>query len=667
MKAQCVAVLVVVFLAGCVPSLHRLYDEQTLVFEPGLLGRWTQGEDIWTNVLTFERGEDKSFRLTIVDKDDKLGQFVVHLVRLNGRLFMDVFPGEMADETVHDLYKRHLIPGHLFWKVDSLEPRLRLRAVNPDAVSRMVKENPTCTQLEILDETGQWVLTADTRRLQEFVVRLADANDGFGPAEEFTRLAPLCSAKAVEFDKALVGEWSDSEWTLTSTANNGSYDLTQSDAFGRKNYRATLTRLEQFRFWAVFRGAVEPVDGDNVRMPDMLVWIEQTQPVLRLRATTAEEMLQIASLKGRTLRQRLEQLPAIDLRGRGSAGGTGQIRHGALEATYSVEPMPQYDALFTRDTGWTGADGAYSVAMSDTVTLWLYMDTWIGRIINQRHEDAAMVSNTIALQTGKNPSSASVSFFWQMTEDGRPTAFIKPAEGVGEFWIFHSVVTDGQLYLFLKQIIEGGRYIATWLGKVENPQDEPPHWRVKQYRVPFGRYSMKGDLSFGSAVMRDGDLVYVYGYAEQADTRQMTVSRATADHMADFNEWRFWTGTDWVADANQSAGLFQGLACEYSVSFQPALKKYVVVYTDGGMSADIVMRVSDTPVGPWSEPCVLYTCPEPRWHKTYFCYAGKGHPEISGPDELIVTYVCNSSDFARMAGDARIYRPRFLKMRFSTP
>ncbi|MBN2182579.1 MAG: hypothetical protein JW715_11760 [Sedimentisphaerales bacterium] len=77
-----------------------------------------------------------------------------------------------------------------------------------------------------------------------------------------------------------------------------------------------------------------------------------------------------------------------------------------------------------------------------------------------------------------------------------------------------------------------------------------------------------------------------------------------------------------------------------------------------------MMRLSPAPTGPWSRAYRIYECPEVKWHKTYFCYAAKAHPEISAKDELIITYVCNSTDFWQMASDARISRPRFLKIKF---
>jgi hypothetical protein len=353
----------------------------------------------------------------------------------------------------------------------------------------------------------------------------------------------------------------------------------------------------------------------------------------------------------------------------------GQGKTNAAGLKYSVETIPQYDALFTREKGWTGADGAYSLPLSDTVTLWLYGDTWIGNVVKGRHKDATMVSNTIALQSGKDPSTATVKFFWQTAKDGKPAAFITPADGVGDLWVSHGIIADGKLYLFLPQIVKTGensvfgfRQAGTILAQIDNPLDEPLNWRVKQYKVPFCRYSKNGDLYFGTAIMKDGHFVYIYGCDEDwkkgKGGRSMIVARVAPDKIADFENWRFWNGDNWVADVNEAAGLFDAAGAESSVSYQPSIRKYVTIYTEYGMSANIMMRISDTLIGPWSKPYKVYQCPECKWNKTYFCYAAKGHPELSKPDELIITYACNSTDFGKMAQDARIYHPRFIRLKF---
>jgi len=342
---------------------------------------------------------------------------------------------------------------------------------------------------------------------------------------------------------------------------------------------------------------------------------------------------------------------------------------------YSTTPLREYNSRFNNQKGWTGADAVYSVALAEDLTLWLYGDTWIGEIVDGKHKNATMVNNSIALQRGKDPSASSIKFFWRKTKNGKPAAFVRPADGVGWFWIFDGIVVEEKLYLFLMQIIKSGKkgvfgfkHVETWLGEVENPRDEPLSWRIRQYKVPWGRYSKNGNLFFGSAVMRDGDFVYIYGGSENwskgMSGRSMIVARVRPDKITDFEQWRFLSDGRWQADITGVSKLFDGTATEYSISYQPAIKQYVTIYTENGMSRNIMMRLAPTPVGPWTAAHKVYECPEYKWHKNYFCYAAKGHPEISKEDELIITYVCNSTDFWQMASDARIYWPRFVRIKF---
>ena len=57
----------------------------------------------------------------------------------------------------------------------------------------------------------------------------------------------------------------------------------------------------------------------------------------------------------------------------------------------SAAPAPELDALFQRADGWIGADGAYSVALSPQRTLWLFSDTWVGKVRDGRRTDATIV------------------------------------------------------------------------------------------------------------------------------------------------------------------------------------------------------------------------------------------------------------------------------------
>jgi hypothetical protein len=176
--------VIVIFLGGCVPSLHELYTEDTLVFEEKLLGQWTHDKEIWN----FEKAtEDKVYNLVITQEEDDKSVLVGHLVKIDDDLFLDLYPGDMELD-VGDFYKMHLLPAHTFVKVDAIEPELTIRAMNPEALEQMLKEKPKLIKHEIIDD--RLVLTASPKELQAFLKAHADYEDFFGDALELSRYVP---------------------------------------------------------------------------------------------------------------------------------------------------------------------------------------------------------------------------------------------------------------------------------------------------------------------------------------------------------------------------------------------------------------------------------------------------------------------------------------------
>jgi len=348
----------------------------------------------------------------------------------------------------------------------------------------------------------------------------------------------------------------------------------------------------------------------------------------------------------------------------------------ASQPRVSVEVLPRYDALFERQRGWTGADGAYSVALADDKILWLFGDTWYGEVRGGSHADAVIVNNSIAIQRGRMVPGASVAFYSGQTPAGQPRAFIRPDNNHSWFWIYDGIRVGKSLYLFLVELERtadlksfGFKIIGSQLAHVSNPGDPPDSWRWLQQNIPWSRFSTTGDTLFGSSVLKDNQFIYIYGTTEVVNgemrRKSMILARVPATQLGQFDRWRFYSGGQWEADFNKSSGLCSDMANEFSVSFLAAIGKYVLVYSEKGISKNIVVRFAPEPWGPWSEPRRIYACPEADRSTNVFCYAAKGHPDLSdAPDELIVTYVANSLDFEKVAADATLYRPRFLRVRF---
>jgi hypothetical protein len=174
--------LLAALLGGCVPvmSLHSLYTKENVVFEEKLLGTWVDDPNSPEAIWKFNRIEEpeNAYRLVFSDKDGQKGSFVAYLVKLENRLFLDVYPSELPWEPedpnkVKWLYNTFfLIPAHTFIKIDSIEPQLKMRLTNHDEMAKLLKEDPNAVKHTSIE--GRVVLTASTKELQAFILKYVD-------------------------------------------------------------------------------------------------------------------------------------------------------------------------------------------------------------------------------------------------------------------------------------------------------------------------------------------------------------------------------------------------------------------------------------------------------------------------------------------------------------
>jgi hypothetical protein len=326
-----------------------------------------------------------------------------------------------------------------------------------------------------------------------------------------------------------------------------------------------------------------------------------------------------------------------------------------------AEPAPEWNAHFTGNKGWIGGDGVATTALSRDRVLWLFGDTIIGEVKDGGRPGSTMVSNSLGLSgRGKD---APIRFIFGKYKDGKPTSFFTPADEVGWFWPLSAIRLRDKLYMFFIQVektqgkgVFAFRSIGNWLITVDNADADPDAWRVHQTKLAFAQ--------FGSAVLANEGQLYVYGYHEQGKgigRRMLTVARVPIAKVEDLTAWQFLSKTGWSDKATDAADVASGLATEYSVS-RLADGRFVLVYTENGLSERIVARFAKEPEGPWSEPVLLYRCPEMARDKGVFTYAAKAHPWASS-DALLVSYCTNTWDFWQAFRDEKVYRPKFVRVK----
>jgi hypothetical protein len=343
------------------------------------------------------------------------------------------------------------------------------------------------------------------------------------------------------------------------------------------------------------------------------------------------------------------------------------------EAKFHVSVDNGYNRLFTLDNGWTGGDVAHTVPLTDSVTLWLFGDSWIGKVKKNSHSGSKMINNSVAIQYGKTADKKNLKFYYN-TIDGNPAHLFTPAGGKGFFWLSGGgIKTRNGLYLIVSQIVKtdensvfGFESVGNSILAISNPLDEPDKWIYSEERIPFFLNTEETQIDFGiPSFIKDG-YIHIYGveYRKKENNRYMLLARVFEKDILNFDSWEFYSGGVWEKDFRKAARLCDHYGAEFSVSFHPYLNKYITVYSELGMSENIIMRTAEKPEGPWSRQIVVYKTPETEWSKNYFCYAGRSHIELSGTKDLLVSYICNSTDFFEMASDARIYRPKFIRIRF---
>jgi len=195
-------VVLALLLPGCVRSLHPIYTDKTLTYEPAFLGSWVDREgetrlDIAASSDNDQPGAIKSFRVTYADKDHETANLLGHLARVGDLLVADLTISDENDLPKSDFAKSHLFPLHTFWILRRGDDgqTFTVRALDHDWLKKFVDEKPAA--VAHYKTSDDIILTAPPEELQKFLLAHAKDEGMLTDAELFRRVKSAAAAAPI--------------------------------------------------------------------------------------------------------------------------------------------------------------------------------------------------------------------------------------------------------------------------------------------------------------------------------------------------------------------------------------------------------------------------------------------------------------------------------------
>ncbi|MBS2038015.1 DUF5005 domain-containing protein [bacterium] len=310
-----------------------------------------------------------------------------------------------------------------------------------------------------------------------------------------------------------------------------------------------------------------------------------------------------------------------------------------------TRPDPEWDAVFQRNRGWNGADGAYSVLLNGGWTGWLFSDTFVGPVDpDGSRKDNAFIHNSWARIESLRPT---VNLFSNREVYSNPTS-------PNAYWVYQPVLDSGQKgwiffgeFSFSKEGPEGLNFkqVGNWLAPLDWSGTAPKVG--KPLAIPH--FQAQPALNFGAAVLEEADYFWVYGTRDYGDHKELLLARVPGGQLDDFASWEFWP--HWSHDVNSAQPLLKQVSNELSVfrvdkEFRLLTQVGTEVRYYRGLNPD---RFEDFKVIAQLEE-----------EDGVMTYNAKAHPELGWP--LLITYNRNAFPPQLVLDKADRYRPRCLRL-----
>ena len=184
------AVVFALLAGGCVRTSQPVLQDDQVFVDNSVLGKWVTKDS--PDTIDIQAGDqDKTYRVTYTDKDQKKGVFVARLGKVGDMQIAELAPEDTA-ATMNDTYKMHIVRLYSFFLVEQTKPQLQFRSMNTEWLQKYLDTHPTELQVAKVSNDNSFV-TSSTAEFQAFLLKHAKDEGAFGEVSVLTRPEPAAT------------------------------------------------------------------------------------------------------------------------------------------------------------------------------------------------------------------------------------------------------------------------------------------------------------------------------------------------------------------------------------------------------------------------------------------------------------------------------------------
>lgn len=171
-------ICIVFFCMGCpARSFYPFFLEKNLIFNPGLVGAWTDQDKKET--YFFQKAEGKNYDIIICKDKGDTSFYRAQLGQIDKKLYLDSYPNEESSDF-------QLVPTHILSKIFLNGDSLLYASLESEYVKGLIKSKNI--KIDYTLQKEEIILTAPTEELQQLILKLAQDEKAFPNPTKLVRV-----------------------------------------------------------------------------------------------------------------------------------------------------------------------------------------------------------------------------------------------------------------------------------------------------------------------------------------------------------------------------------------------------------------------------------------------------------------------------------------------